>query len=418
VSKTLRYGRTGDERDAQRWFRDLSRYDAFSRLRIASPYTEFDSKLVVDDQPLYWDEVTTGTGSTLYSSQNAAVTLSAGPGVGTAIRQTFQRFRYQPGRTQRFTFTATLGARTQGIKRRIGPCTDNDGIYFEQDEDNEYLVWRSSTSGSPVDTQVPRESWNIDSMTGSGFSGLTIDFTKSHLFFIDFQWFGVGSIMWGVIVDRQVFPIHLESFSNNTVGVYIQTPNLPIRYEIQADGTGPSADLDVICAEVSSEGGSPARGSPNYISTDGTSVELAFSGTTYAVMGLRLKAAYYGASVQIRGASLLVMGPSAIDIEWKVLWNPTITGTWTHASIPDTALEMALGPNSQVSGGTAIAGGHISKGGGATPTADVDALFRNFLKLGININEDDPDELVLVATTLSADNNVDLEVGLSWDETV
>jgi hypothetical protein len=39
-------------------------FDAFGRLRISAPQTVFDSKLVYDDQPLYWAEAQTWAAAT------------------------------------------------------------------------------------------------------------------------------------------------------------------------------------------------------------------------------------------------------------------------------------------------------------------------------------------------------------------
>lgn len=40
--------------------------DAFNRMRISAPASIFDSKQIYDKQPLYWDELLTGSTSTHY----------------------------------------------------------------------------------------------------------------------------------------------------------------------------------------------------------------------------------------------------------------------------------------------------------------------------------------------------------------
>jgi len=75
--------------------------DAFGRLRVSSPHTLIDSKQIFDNQPLYWDDSgvsgtgTTSTHSTLTAMTTMGVSLNT---AGKRVRQTFQRFNYQPGK--------------------------------------------------------------------------------------------------------------------------------------------------------------------------------------------------------------------------------------------------------------------------------------------------------------------------------
>jgi len=72
--------------------------DAFGRLRVSQPYTLFDSqnRYAADNQ---FDVSTTGTGTTTFLSNEAAVKMEVtGAGVGSVIRQSFRSFPYQPGK--------------------------------------------------------------------------------------------------------------------------------------------------------------------------------------------------------------------------------------------------------------------------------------------------------------------------------
>jgi len=78
-------------------------YDAFARQRVSEPFTLWDSKLLGDNRALFWDDAETsggGTGST-YTANHSSVALDvSATTAGTRVRQTKQRFNYQPGKSQ------------------------------------------------------------------------------------------------------------------------------------------------------------------------------------------------------------------------------------------------------------------------------------------------------------------------------
>lgn len=85
-------------------YADTPQLDAFSRARVSQPYAIFSSKLLLDNQPLIWDDQqVSGAGTTsTYASATASVTLlAAGATAGRRVRQTFRRFNYQPGKALR-----------------------------------------------------------------------------------------------------------------------------------------------------------------------------------------------------------------------------------------------------------------------------------------------------------------------------
>jgi hypothetical protein len=75
-------------------------YDAFSRLRISSPVTLFESKQVVSEQNLLWEvgQVSGAGGAGVYSRPRASTTLSVSANTaGRYVRRTRRYFNYQPG---------------------------------------------------------------------------------------------------------------------------------------------------------------------------------------------------------------------------------------------------------------------------------------------------------------------------------
>ena len=216
--------------------------DAFGRLRVAEPQTLFDSKQLFDNQPLFWDDQqVSGSGTTSTHDPNTASTVMAvgATTAGNRVRQTFMRFNYQPGKSHLIFMTGTLGSSGggTGITRLAGYGDDENGVFFVDKEGTINVRKRSYKTGSVVDTDVPQASWNIDTLDGNGVSGITLDATKSQILVFDMEWLGVGRVRCGIVVDGKVYYCHEFLHSNVEEGVYISTPNLPLRYEIDNDGT-------------------------------------------------------------------------------------------------------------------------------------------------------------------------------------
>lgn len=85
---------------------------------------------------------------------------------------------------------------------------------------------------------MAQSAWNVDKLDGTGASGITVDPTKSQIFVFDFEWLGVGRVRTGLVVDGKIYYFHYFSHANVTNVVYMSTPNLPLRYELENDGTG------------------------------------------------------------------------------------------------------------------------------------------------------------------------------------
>ena len=192
-------------------------FDAFNRLRISPPETLFDSKQIFDNQPLFWDEATTGTGtSSVYSQDNARTRMSVSADTaGSVTRQTFMRFNYQPGKSQLVLMTGLLTAGGSGLTASMGLYDDDNGIFVESKDGTIQICRRTSTSGSAVDNAVTQANWSVDSFDGTGPSGKTLDPTKTQIFFIDLEWLGVGRVRCGWVIDGQIYVAH--EFLNTNV---------------------------------------------------------------------------------------------------------------------------------------------------------------------------------------------------------
>lgn len=384
--------------------------DAFGRLRIAQPLTLFDSKLIDSDRPLFWDDQEVsggGTGST-HSSNRASTTISVSDTTaGKRVRQTFQRFNYQPGKSQFIIMTGVIGSGASGITRRWGYFDGNNGLFFQLSGTALGVGVRSFVTGAAVDTVVVQSEWSIDTMDGNGPSGVTLDTSKANIYAIDFEWLGVGSVRFAVVVDGALYYVHQVKNANNIASVYMSTPNLPMRYEIENDGTGAAATMEHICTTVASEGGQSETGITRSASTAGTHLSASVADTLYALIGVQLKTTHIDNVVRLRRLSIIA--ETNDDFEWNLLLNPTVADTFTYSDEANGAVQIAKGVTANtVSGGTLLDSGFGKSGEASSAIADT------LRYLGASI-AGTRDTIVLAVRPLS--NAATIQGSLTWTET-
>lgn len=389
---------------------DSASVDAFGRWRISNIQTIFDSKQTGVGSQLYWDdqEVSgSGTGSS-YSENEAATTISvSGTTSGKRVRQTKLRFNYQPGKSSLLLITFNMLGGATGIVKQVGYFDDQNGIFLQNDEGTVNFVRRTYVSGSAVDNAVAQASWNIDTMDGNGPSGVTLDFTKVQIFFLDFEWLGVGRIRLGWVVDGHILYAHEMNHANVITTVYMSKPNLPIRYTIENDGTGAADELDAICCSVNSEGGVAKLGATRAISNGNTGLVLT-SSALRAAIGLRLKSTELDANVLIETVSIISRTIND-SFRWELQLNPTVAGTFTYSSVDAySSVEAAIGATANT-----VTSGIVLAAGVGKDNANVEISLDLPYSLGSDISGT-PDEIVLVIYNYTASATVDAALG--WRE--
>jgi len=317
---------------------------AFGWVRVAEPQTLFSMSNRYDLNSTIMAIVTSGTGSVTKTTNVSSATLSTGGTVASAsaLYQSYQYHRYEPGKSQLILMTGVLGAYTRYVRKMIGYGDTNDGVFFDMDGTTAganaggasgviAVTLRSSTSGSPVDTQILQTNWNIDKMDGTGVSGITLDFTKTQIFIIDLQWLGVGRIRFGVDVNGIVYYCHQIVWANVAVSTapYMNTANLPIRWYIANDSAHAAAGTTTmysICGTVQSEGGSQAPNSTIFSADNGVSTTSV--GTTALIPLVEIAPAltYSGVSNRTiyKALSTTVINTSDTTGKWALLYNPSL----------------------------------------------------------------------------------------------
>ena len=403
--------------------------DAFGRIRVSNPETLFDSKNIFknpelsddeENQPLFYDNIGIGAGtSTRYYNLEASTGLRVSANTeGTRIRQTKQRFNYQPGKSMLVFMTYVFDEQKSGITQREGMFDEDNGIFLEDDGEEYFFVVRSNTTGTPTDIRIAQKDWNLDRLDGTGSSGITLDFTKTQILAFDYEWLGVGRIRIGFVIDGLFHYCHEFLNANNLKVVYMSTPNLPLRGEIINDGTGEEAELQQICSTVISEGGQNPLGTVRYSSTEGTHLNANSENTLYALIGIRLKQNFIGETIDILNTEVQLQTGNH-KLEWVLLFNPDIAGTFTYQDEQLSAVQIAKGTIANVvTNGIKIAGGFIESGttqGANNVAGSENVSITNALKIGSKIDKTS-DEIVLCVRPIAGSTDCNVEGSITWRE--
>lgn len=316
--------------------------DAFGRLRTSNPGTIFDSKLLRDADTFQWDDAqVSGTATSTYNANQASVTLATANTTGVRVRQTKRRFSYQPGKSSYILITGILGAVVANSTKRVGLFDDKNGLFFMRNSTGLYIGERTYTSGSAVDTTVLQSSWNTDKLDGTGTSGLTLDTTKTNIFWIDFEWLGVGSVRYGVVINGNYICCHKTHHSNILTLVYMSTPNLPVRWEIRTTANA-TDQLTVICSTVMCEGGLQETGKMIAIDRGVTALTTGNNTNIYPLIAVNLASTSLDTIALLQGFSLA--GGTTTTYKWQIILNPTVAGTaLAFTAIAGSGLQADVG---------------------------------------------------------------------------
>jgi hypothetical protein len=100
-----------------------------------------------------------------------------------------------------------------------------------------YPEYRGATAincvlSKTVDTRFAQTNWNIDRCDGTGASFYNINLTKIQMFYMDYSWYGAGSVRFGFKNNRgEIIYCHRIINNNLNTEAYFRSGNLPARYE-------------------------------------------------------------------------------------------------------------------------------------------------------------------------------------------
>lgn len=330
-------------------------YDAFNRLRISSPFTLFDSSFLYEDNGKF-DTSTSSGGAAVFddnaSIMNMNVTTASGSQV---IRQSYRTMAYQPGKSLLIMCSFVMNSGKSNLRQRVGYFDDNNGIYVEQNGTTVNMVIRSKSSGVVTEDIIPQNLWNADKLDGTGYSGYTLDISKSQIFFCDVEWLGVGTVRTGFVINGNLVVCNIFNHANIINSTYMTTACLPVRYEItNLNTTSSSSTLKQVCSTVISEGGYEAF-SRFYNYTLGLSSKTLTTGNViYPIISIRLRSDRPNAIVLPSELEVLVTNNNTV--QYLLLLNPTLSSPSFTNYTDNVQVDTTA---SGLTGGTILKAGYI-----------------------------------------------------------
>jgi hypothetical protein len=262
-------------------------------------------------------------------------------------------------------------------------------LFFQADGTTLSFVLRSNstpTPGTPSDVRtVNQSSWNGDKLDGTGPSGITLDPTKTQIFWCDFEWLGVGSVRAGFIINGQYIVCHTFNNANDKTTVYMTTAILPVRYEIKNTTGAAATTMKQICSSVVSEGGYE-QSSVDHVARRTTVLGTINTAANFLpVVSIRLASGRTGAVVI---PNRIQFQPTTLqNYELALIKNPTLTGATWAATVPsDSNVEFDVAATAISAAGTIVQTGYISNSGGGGQASTLAPTGYNWdLQLGASL---------------------------------
>lgn len=289
-------------------------YDAFRRLRTSQPHTLISIAHHYGKNEHNVAEYLAGALEANRDSSHQALKscvdmqlTAATDGTAHIIRQSRRYAEYQPGKSLLWMGTGVLNADSNGADclTQLGLFDDNNGVFFSFQNGVLSVNVRNNASPDPVTTSVASTAFNVDRLDGKGPSRIKIDVTKAQIWWCDIEWLGVGRVRFGIVTGGKLHICHVFKHANEVTHPYMQTANLPIRYEIKATGTSTATGkMRMICSTVVSEAGYDTVGhmwSHGRLNDDTVTVD----NNEKCILAIRLKSTHHRARVVVRGFSLL-----------------------------------------------------------------------------------------------------------------
>jgi hypothetical protein len=348
-------------------FSDSPNMDAFGRLRTSEPYNIFNSTQVITNGDIGYETVLGSGGSATYNQAKSEMQFGVTGAGQSVLREQHGYNYYQPGKSQLVLLTGIFGSTVTNVAKRMGYYNDDDGLFFQIGATGAFgAVKRSSTSGTPVDTFYPQTTWNIDTLINGNPlnpSGINLDLTKTNIFIINFQWLGVGRIIYALDLDGIIIPVHQVLNANIRTEVYMKTANLPIRYEVISTG-GTDSTFKQICASVISEGGQDEFG---FLHTVSNGLTVRTFNSRQAVISIRLTPTFYTQTNRVIGRPYnfeLLTTTSTVNAYWELILQRgfksenNLGGTPTWTTLTGSPFDYSIN-GTTVTGGTVVDSGFI-----------------------------------------------------------
>lgn len=213
------------------------------RLKVSRSRTLLATRNAYDDIPLLFSSVENVNGSINYIGDQDAVDLQIGTAAGDKLYySTNEYFHYRSYSESQFGLGTIFPEFQSGQRVRIGSFYEENGIFFERDENGSlYIVRRSKASGAIVEERVEQADWNTNTFltneattySGNNPCGQVLDLSRIQMVKTGFMWYGAGTAWLGFEIGGLIHIAHRFEAGNRLSEPIFGEPTVPIRYEIE-----------------------------------------------------------------------------------------------------------------------------------------------------------------------------------------
>ena len=108
--------------------------DEFGRVQVGEPLALWDSEFQYNLHPLFYHQTVVNGGTITHDADHSSARLNVTTTDGSsAILQSYEYFRYQPGKAQQLSLAFLFAVVTTGLDQRVGQFDDDNGFFFEAD---------------------------------------------------------------------------------------------------------------------------------------------------------------------------------------------------------------------------------------------------------------------------------------------
>lgn len=308
--------------------------DASWRARVSWLTTLFDGKTLDSDNTYIWDNVGTGTGSRLNNYYSMSVWAGE-----YKIRQAKRFSPYFSWKSQLIECTFDNFHTEANVVKRVGYFSSNavapyasnfDGVFIEDDWANKYLkIYNNGTVKLSKSFQSMESYVKIEDY----------DWSKFTVIAFDFLWLWGAVLRFFVKTSTGFELIHTFNYSWTDEGMFMLSPNQPIRYEIRSTtGTG---TLNAICSQVSTEWSINEEWYNGSVNTGTTWISLSSVGTSYPLLAIRKRTTHRDISAKITGLTAFITSNND-TIRRELELAPTLSAPLTYNPADGTGVEYAV----------------------------------------------------------------------------
>lgn len=378
---------------------DNSPVTAFGEVSTSHLHQQVDLKFPYGVLSNQVTSTVTGSGTVTGASSMAVLSTTAATNSSAKIEsKKVSRYTAGIGIVTRFTAMFTAGAANS--TQYIGIGDDTQGFFVGYNGTSFGINRRSSSS----DNFVAQASFNVDTLDGTGPSGMIIDKTKLNIFQIKYQYLGAGNVDFYVEEpnSKKYILFHRIKYAGANIAPSLENPTMPLYAKVVNTTNNTNIVLKTASMGAYSEGENEENGLRYAISNSKSGIT-----TETNVITLKNPTTFNGVTnrtpVLVDYMSIATDGSGNNTIGVRAVINTTLGGSPSYTDISTNLSVMQYD-----TAGTTLTGGKLVL---PTRVARNNQVREGLTGYGIILYPGDT-----FTVSASSATSVAVDVGLSWRE--